>query len=318
MLNFYRNFLSRVTCMAFLLLFSVESIWAELRLPAIFGSHMVLQRAGGIPVWGWANPGEIITVEFGDQSVEGVADDAGKWQLMLSELEVVRNGQAMIVSGSSGESLRFEDVLVGEVWICSGQSNMEWRVASADNAAEEAASANYPEIRYFDVKRELAYAPQEDLQGEWVVCSPETVRNFSAVGYFFGRHVHQAVDAPVGLIGTNWGGTVAEAWTSQEALLEKLPEFTEAIERMPETARKMVAVEAAFEKKWQAYQASFTKLYDLEADLEAAAQWADPSLDDAEWDTVPVPENWEKAGFKGLDGMVWLRSAWPKSLYRSQ
>ncbi len=299
--------LLQISLAASLLLFSSQVAQAELKLPAIFGSHMVLQQEGEIPVWGWEDPGETVTVSFGGESIETVADEAGQWTLSLPEMDTSRDGQSMTVSSSSGDSVTYEDVLVGEVWICSGQSNMEWVVANSNNSTEEAAAADYPEIRYFDVKNEIAYKPQEDLTGEWVVCSPDVVKRFSAVGYFFGRHVHQQLDRPVGLIGTNWGGTIAEAWTSKEALNENLPEFSDKIDGLSALESKMAALKEEFEQKWQAYKESYPKMYALEAALEEAASWAAVGLDDNDWDSMRVPQNWEKAGYQDLDGIVWLR-----------
>jgi sialate O-acetylesterase len=268
---------------------------------------MVLQQDGNIPVWGWADPGATVSVSFAGESAEAIADNAGKWKLALPEMNMIRDGQSMTIDSSSGESLTFEDVLVGEVWICSGQSNMEWIVSNSDNAIEEAAAADYPEIRYFDVKNEMAFRPQEDLVGEWVICSPDTVSKFSAVGYFFGRHLYQNLDRPVGLISTNWGGTIAETWTSEEALKAKLPEFTKAIDGLDELEKNIDSIKADYALKWQAYKESYPTMYKLEADLEAAAAWAAPELNDDEWGSMSVPQNWEAAGYKDLDGIVWLR-----------
>jgi sialate O-acetylesterase len=280
---------------------------AELKLPAIFGSHMVLQQDGAIPVWGWADPGATVSVSFAGESAEATADDQGKWKLALPKMDMIRSGQSMTIASTSGEKLTFEDVLIGEVWICSGQSNMEWIVSNSNNAKEEAAAANYPEIRYFDVKNEIAYTPQEDLNGEWVICSPNTVNKFSAVGYYFGRHLYQKLDRPIGLISTNWGGTVAEAWTSEEALKAKLPEFSKKIDGLAELEKSIESIKASFAVKWQAYKDSYPQMYALEADLEAAAAWANPKLDDNKWGHMSVPQNWEEAGYKDLDGIVWLR-----------
>ncbi|WPJ96475.1 sialate O-acetylesterase [Coraliomargarita algicola] len=299
--------LLQVSFAASLLLWSSQTALAELKLPAIFGSHMVLQQEGKIPVWGWEDPGETITVSFAGESVETTADESGQWKLALPQMATSHQGQSMTIHSSSGDRITYEDVLVGEVWICSGQSNMEWSVANSNNSAAEAASAHYPEIRYFDVKNELAYEPQEDLTGHWVVCSPDTVKRFSAVGYYFGRHLHSELDRPVGLISTNWGGTIAEAWTSKEALIENLPEFTSAIDALSELKLREKPLEAKFQQAWDTYKKSFPEMYALEADLAAAKSWTTPELDDSQWATLNVPQNWEQAGHKDLDGIVWLR-----------
>ena len=285
-------------------LFAGNSAFAELKLPAIFGSHMVLQQEESIPVWGWANPGEMVTVTFAGNSVEAEADDQGGWRIDLPTVTANTESQQMIVNGSSGEEVVFEDVLVGEVWICSGQSNMQWPLNRAANASEEIANANFPEIRFFSVKRDFAYEPQSDLTGKWEVCTPGTAMNFSAVGYFFGRHIYNELQQPVGLISTSWGGTVAEAWTSAEALEANLPEFSGKIARLPIQKANLASGKAAANKK---YQEAFAALCALEADLESARVWAQPELDDSEWQTMSVPQNWENANYPGFDGMMWYR-----------
>ncbi|MBC2602699.1 sialate O-acetylesterase [Puniceicoccus vermicola] len=292
------------------LFFGASSALAELKLPAIFGSHMVLQQDGTIPVWGWSDPGETVTVSFAEKSAKVKASEDGTWRVELPAIPANSEAQVMTISDSSGDQVTFEDVLVGEVWICSGQSNMEWSLNRAANAEEEIANANYPEIRLFDVKNQIAYAPQEDLEGKWVVCTPGTAKNFSAVGYFFGRHLYNELQQPVGLISTNWGGTIAEAWTSAEALEANLPEFSQKIADIPNLPAKNAEAVQTYQQDLSAYRASLTELYSLEADLASAQAWAQPDLDDSEWTTMPVPQNWEKSGLPGygnLDGIVWYR-----------
>jgi sialate O-acetylesterase len=268
---------------------------------------MVLQQDSDLPVWGWADPGEQVTVSFADASVKASADNEGKWKVNLPKMDIQREGQTLTVKGSSGDELTFEDVLVGEVWICSGQSNMQWTVISSNNAKEESANANYPEIRYFEVKKESAYQPQSDLTGQWVICTPETVKQFSAVGYFFGRHLHNQLNRPVGLIGTNWGGTIAEAWTSAEALNANLPEFSDAIAELPQIeANEDKAIED-YHAALEAQKAGLTELYEREADLDAAAAWATPELNDFDWPSISIPTTWEDAGYTDLNGIVWFR-----------
>ncbi len=284
-----------------------SSALAELKLPAIFGTHMVLQQAHDLPIWGWAEPGEEVTVTLANVSQQATADSEGKWMVRLPQMDTQAEGQTLTISSSSGERFSFEDVLIGEVWICSGQSNMQWPVISSNNADEESANANYPEIRYFEVKKEFSFEPQSDLRGEWVICNPHTVRQFSAVGYFFGRHLHHELNRPIGLIGTNWGGTVAEAWTSAEALQAKLPEFSDRIAKLPEVKANQASEVAAYKAALQDLKDGLTKLYELEADLDAASAWASPELNDSAWERITIPTKWEDAGYEDLDGIVWLR-----------
>ncbi|NSW80263.1 MAG: sialate O-acetylesterase [Chthonomonadetes bacterium] len=200
---------------------------ADVRLPRIFGDHAVLQRGQPIPVWGTAEPGEKVTVEFHGQKVFTTADRTGKWRVTLKPVSAGGPFE-MTVKGNNTIVLR--DLLVGEVWVCSGQSNMEWPLFLARNAEQEIASANYPQIRLFMVPKAVADVPQEDISGgEWRVCTPESARNFSAVGYFFARELHQALNVPVGMIQSAWGGTPAESWTSRSTL-ESNPQLRPILE----------------------------------------------------------------------------------------
>lgn len=188
---------------------------AEVKLPAVFGSHMVLQRDLPVPVWGWAAPGEAVKVTFRDQTQSATAGDDGKWSVKLTALSVGEPG-TLTVQGNN--TITLEDVLVGEVWICSGQSNMEWSTNASLDPDLESAAANYPQMRLFHVPRATTPEPQSDTTAEWKVCSPETCGGFSAVGYYFGRQLHQVLGVPVGIINSSWGGTRAEAWTSPAAM----------------------------------------------------------------------------------------------------
>mgnify|MGYP002622609191 CR=1 FL=1 len=188
---------------------------ADVTLPAVFTDHMVLQRDQPVPVWGWADPNEEVTVSFRDQSKTTTADVNGNWSVKLDALSLGEPG-TLRVQGNN--ELTRSDVLVGEVWVCSGQSNMQWSVAAALDPDLEAASANLPNLRLFKTPMVTAESPQQDVDAEWRVCTPDFVPEFSAVGYFYGRNLHQILDVPVGMIQTAWGGTPAEAWTSPEAL----------------------------------------------------------------------------------------------------
>jgi sialate O-acetylesterase len=185
---------------------------AEVRLPHVFGNNMVLQQGMPVPVWGWARAGEKVTVRFGDQTQTATADARGNWQVRLEALTADKKPRELTVVGEN--SVTFKDVLVGEVWVCSGQSNMEWTVNGVLNATAEKAAAEYPTIRQIKIPLTHAGQPQADVNGQWAVCSPATVGGFTAVGYFFAREVAQALDVPVGLVNTSWGGTRIEPWTN--------------------------------------------------------------------------------------------------------
>lgn len=186
---------------------------AEVKLPNILSDSMVLQQQAETPIWGWAEPGEKVTVTVGDETHEASAGDDGRWQVKLAPRKASSEPIEIKIAGANNE-ITLKDVLVGEVWICSGQSNMEWSVARSANPKEEIAAAKYPNIRLFNVPGHIKNAePQPNTPGDWKACSPDTVKGFSAVGYFFGRELHKDLDVPVGLIGTNWGGTRIQPWT---------------------------------------------------------------------------------------------------------
>lgn len=188
---------------------------ADVKLPALFADQMVVQRDIKIPVWGWADPGEKVKVTLAGKTAETEADQNGKWRVALAALPA-GGPHELVVEGKN--TLKRSDVLVGEVWICSGQSNMQWTVKQSANAAEEISAGNHPRLRMFTVQRAAKGEPQADCNGQWQAASPETLANFSAVAYFFGRKLQKELDVPVGLINTSWGGTLCEAWTSIEKL----------------------------------------------------------------------------------------------------
>ena len=188
---------------------------AEVRLPSVIGSHMVLQRDEAVPIWGWAEVGEAVTVEFHGKKVSAKADKDGRWEVKLPASKANSKGAKLTIKGSN--EIVLEDVLVGEVWLCSGQSNMEWTVSRSSNAKEEIANGKHPLIRHIKVPRKLSLKPEKDVPTSgWQVCAPNTVANFTAVGYYFGRHLMNELDVPVGLLGSNWGGTRIEPWTPAE------------------------------------------------------------------------------------------------------
>lgn len=197
---------------------------ADVKLPALFSDHMVLQREVAVPVWGRADPGEEVTVAIGGQSQTAKAGADGKWKVKLEKLT---GGDTLTVKGKN--TITVSDVLIGEVWLCSGQSNMGFTVNRAANFEQEQAAANYPKLRMFKVAAASKETPQEECTGQWVLTTPETVGAYSATAYFFGREIHKALGVPVGLINSSWGGTSVEAWTSMEAQ-SKLAEFPAIID----------------------------------------------------------------------------------------
>src|SRR5579872_3544472 len=204
---------SRLTKLSLLFLALVPAgLLADVTLPALISDHMVLQQDAPVRIWGTADGGEAVSVAFQGQKVTTKADATGKWSVFLMPLKAGGPGE-MTIDGK--HSITIHDVLVGEVWIGSGQSNMELPMTRVRDADAEIAAANFPQIRLFTVKKKVSETPLDDVVGEWSLCTPESTRNFSAVGYFFSRYIHQNRHVPVGFIHSSWGGTPAESWTSR-------------------------------------------------------------------------------------------------------
>jgi len=200
--------------LAALCLFHV-TLRAEFQLAPLFTDNAVLQQGMTVPVWGWGDDGEIITVKFRGQKVTTTAHN-GKWSASLKKLKA--GGPDMLTVASKSRTLELTNVLVGEVWICSGQSNMEWPMRQSFQPEADMASATNSQIRFFLVPKKKADAPTTLIKSSWAVCSPETIKDRTAVGYYFGRDLQKARNVPIGLIETYWGGSPAEVWMSREAL----------------------------------------------------------------------------------------------------
>ncbi len=184
---------------------------ADVRLPSVFSDHMVLQQQQEIRIWGWGEQGESVEVRFGDHAATTQADATGRWQVELPALEANAEPQSLVVKGRN--VIEVNDVLIGEVWLCSGQSNMEWIVANCTDADKEVAAADYPLIRHIAIPKTSSFLPVDDVPADWQVCSPATVARFTACGYFMARHLYQELQVPIGLVNSSWGGTRVEPWT---------------------------------------------------------------------------------------------------------
>lgn len=209
------------------------AVRAEVSLPVVFGDNMVVQRDARVPVWGTDDAGTEVTVTLGEAKVSAKAGTDGKWMVKLPAMKA-GGPHTLAVAGSS--SLTINNVLVGEVWLCSGQSNMEWTVARSSNAQQEIAAADHPRIRHIKIPHRPSDKPEFDVPSDgWEVCSPETVGDFTGVGYFFGRYLQQELDVPIGLIGSNWGGTRIEPWTPPEGFRQvpALKEIAENLDDFP-------------------------------------------------------------------------------------
>jgi sialate O-acetylesterase len=231
---------------------------ADVRLPAVLSDHMVLQQGMQVPVWGWADAGEEVAVQLGDLKAVTRAGADGTWKVAVGPLAA---GGPLTMTVAGKNTITVSDILVGEVWVCSGQSNMAWTVANSNNAQEEIAAADFPQIRLITVARVTADEPQADTKGSWAACSPQTVGNFSAAGYFFGRKLHKDLGVPVGLISSNWGGTRAEAWTSAPTLKAD-PMFAPAFDQHVQSVETYVKNESTMKAKHEEQLAKWKEAAD--------------------------------------------------------
>lgn len=207
---------------------------ARLTLPTVFTDHMVLQQEKHVPVWGTAEPGTIITVEFANQKKTATADADGKWRTDLEPMKASAEPQIMTVS-AGGQKTQIHDVLIGEVWLCSGQSNMQWQMERTENAAEAMAKANHPLIRLYLTPKVASDTPQDRVDAQWKLCTPDNIPPFSGVAYYFGKKLRQELQVPVGLIESAWGGTRIEPWTPPKGFegIKSLASILEKIHPMP-------------------------------------------------------------------------------------
>ncbi len=228
-----KSIVARLSVALFVLALTAAPVVADVKTPSLFGDNMVLQRGQAVPVWGTAEKGEKVTVAFAGQEKSATAGDNGKWQVALDALEASAEPSDLTVSGNN--KLTFKNVVVGEVWICSGQSNMGFVVNGVLQADEEKKAADYPMIRHITVPRVPSDKPLDDFNGSWAVCSEQTVGGFTAVGYFFGRELHRDLNVPVGLINSSWGGTRIEPWTPPVGFqsVAELKEISDNLDNFP-------------------------------------------------------------------------------------
>ncbi len=276
------------------------TINSQVTLAKIFSDNMVLQRNTTIPIWGWATANEEIEVHFNQQIKQVKTAEDGKWMVHLNP-EVAGGPFSLTVKGKN--TLTVTNILVGEVWLCSGQSNMELIVGQSDNAKTEIENAsNYPNIRHIKIPKEINSLPNTDISsGVWEVCSSETATNFTGVGYFFAKQLYDTLKIPVGLINASWGGSIVETWMSRESF-ENNDEFKELISTMPKVHLDTLSnykIEASI-KKIEALQNSKFSTAKVET-------YKELSLDDSSWRTMNAPEIWELQELGEFDGVVWLR-----------
>lgn len=293
--------------LALLISISCTSAHADIVLPSVFSDNMVLQQKTNAAIWGKADPDQAVQVSatWSKKIYEAKADHKGNWKLRVLTPSY---GGPYIITVSGGNKIILKNVMIGEVWICSGQSNMEMPLGgwgNIKNYKQEIAAAKYPNIRLLQVEHVTDAAPLTDAKvtnGGWTPCDPQHITDFSSVAYFFAREIYKKTGIPVGLIHTSWGGTVAEAWTSGTTL-KTMPDFAGAVGKVERSSkssdqaeynRKMKAWEKLLKQKEQGYS-------------QGKPIWVATAFDDAAWDHLPLPGLWEKSGLPDLDGVVWFR-----------
>ena len=269
----------------------------------LFADHMVFQQNAKLPVWGWADPGTKVTVDLAGNSARSTAGKDGKWMVWLPPLKA-GGPYELVINGP--KKVTVKDVLVGDVWICSGQSNMEMPVRNCMNKEKEIATANYPFIRQFGNTKLIAYEPQKNTLGRWSVCSPKTVPHWTAVGYFFGRDLYNKLHIPVGLINVSWGGTRVEAWTSKE-VAQKWGGARKEFDRLQYVKDHRKTLLGSIKKQKKKYADAWKEIAVLEKDKVSQEKYADPAFDDRRWKTLIGTKDYDDQGFKGYHGICWYR-----------
>lgn len=280
---------------------------ADVKLNPLFSPHAVLQQQKAITIWGTADTGEVVTVELAGKKRKTTAHH-GMWHLDIPSLPA---GGPYTLVAHGKNTVTVPDILIGEVWVASGQSNMEFPMGPQPwteplvGGEKAIAEANFPEIREFTVEKKIATAPVHEVKGEWTPCSPESVLKFSAVAFYFARNLHLDRHVPIGIIHTSWGGTPAEAWTRHEAL-EQLPYYKDILAQEAEAFRDPVGANI----RYQAYLDQWYQLHDkgsASAPTFTGKPWSDPNLDDSVWGEAKQPGAWEDSGMPEFDGVVWMR-----------
>lgn len=264
---------------------------AAINLPKIFSDHMVIQRDAPINIWGWADPGEKVTVTFNKATGSTVTDKAGNWSVTLKPMSY--GGPFELAVKSKSNSITLKNILIGDVWVGSGQSNMEWIIQNTKDAEKEIANANYPTIRHFAVEKATSFTPENDLAGgTWKECTPQNAGDFSAVAYFFGRKLNEDLNVPIGLINSSWGGTNIQTWMSWEVMSQK-EEYKQA--DLGSLSKTLEDQESRLEK--------YTKA--LESEPGKAGKWNE-TTDFSDWKTMKIPTLWEATEVGNADGYMWF------------
>ncbi|MFA4867721.1 MAG: sialate O-acetylesterase [Pedobacter sp.] len=281
--------------------FSASLAFAKVKLPALISDGMVLQRDQALKIWGWADGGEKITINFNSKSYSVLTSKEGKWLLILPGMSA-GGPYTMTIKGKN--EIKINDILIGDVWLCSGQSNMAFKMERVkDKYEKEFKTSTNKNIRQFLIKPSWSFSVQEDVESEgWIQANPEELMKFTAVGYFFARNIYQETQIPVGIINASYSATVAEAWMSEDGLKE-FPNFIAEANKYkdPEIIKAISTADKAISNKWNTLS--------VKQDIGQAHNgnnWIDPSFNSSSWNTLTVPGFWDKPDIKNLPGVVWL------------
>jgi len=273
---------------------------AQLSMPKVFSSHMVLQRDMEIPVWGNAVPGSQVQVQFDNNVIKGLADETGKWMVHLPQCKAGGPFRLVVFQTEKPtQRIEYDDILIGDVWLASGQSNMELQVQQAKDAKEEIKQANYPDIRFFNVLHQKSVKAESDISGgTWQVCDSLSVKTASAVAYYFARKLHNDIHAPIGILQTTWGGSPVEAWTSREMLLSSAVSRSAVLKNDAVTPADFVKDSLDLISFWDI-------VYHPKNQTDKII--AQPSFDDSGWAELDMPKTFPAWGIPAYEGIVWLR-----------
>jgi sialate O-acetylesterase len=278
----------------FILLFGFNG-FSQLKVSGIFSDYMVLQREKPICIWGFHDKNEYIEVTFNKVTKTAKADKDGNWMVKFDPMKASYDPYSIYIKSKS-EEIKIKDVLVGDVWLCSGQSNMEWPLIKTERAEEEIRTASDPYLRHFKIPRSFSKQPDKHLEkSQWEVASPATVNHFTAVGYYFAKNTRQTQDVPIGLINSTWGGSRIEAWMNAKTL---------NVKDIDEEIAKHLKI---LDKETEKFKMKFPFLKEENVDY-SSTSWANQDLDTSDWIEINVPEFWDNQSYKNFDGVAWYRT----------
>ena len=283
-----------------LLMLQASVIFAKVKLPALVSDGMVLQRDKILKIWGWADPREAITLTFHNQIYETITGEKGRWSLMLPAMDP-GGPYTMTIKGKN--EIKVNDILIGDVWLCSGQSNMAFNMERIkEKYADEVGSSTNRNIRQFLIKPSWNFVLQEDVQSEgWKQANPENILSFTAVGYFYARALYKITQVPIGIINSSYSATVAEAWMSEQGLRD-FPEYVAETNKYkdPAKVKEVLNADEKLKSNWMRLANTQDK------GLSPNGSWIDPSMDISTWDTLNAPGYWNKPGIKNMPGVLWM------------